>query len=175
MGGETVMKKSALFMAIMLFWLALAGAYGGKVQASDDLVINEVNFPAEWLRNLLKTKYYDLDGNGVLSGQEIEKIRVVQNFMDCYAEHSMGWEYTGATSAAIISGEDLSGKDVLDVRGLEKLVCCEILNLAEITCKNFTISACPESLTKVQLANADIDLLEVSGERIQSVTFLCKK
>lgn len=170
------MKKGVLFLLMMLLFLVSASGNIGQVQAADDLVINEENFPAEWLRNLLKTKYYDLDGNGVLSGHEIEEIKIVQNYLSFPENYisnawSMGWPYTGATSAAIISGTDLSGKDALDTRGLEKLVFCERLNLAEITCEKFTISSCPELLTIIQLANADINVLEVAGESIQSVYF----
>lgn len=170
------MKKSVLFMAVMLLLFALAGGNAGKVQAADDLVINEENFPAEWLRNLLKTKYYDLDGNGVLSGQEIEKIKTVQNYLSMpeeyvSVEYALGGGYAGATPGAILSGTDLSGKGALDVRGLEKLVFCNMLNLGEISCEKFTVSSCPESLTMVRLTNADINVLEVSGDMIQSVYF----
>lgn len=168
------MKKRALFIVAVLLMLVLVGINAGEVQAMDDLAINEENFPAEWLRNLLKTKYYDLDGNGVLSGQEIEQIRMVGNFTDVNlpAQYDTPqWVYVAATSTAIISGTDLSGKDVLDTRGLEKLVFCERLNLAEITCNQFTVSPCPESLTSVVLTNADMNLLKIAGEGIRNVYF----
>lgn len=44
----------------------------GIVQAAEEVIINETNFPDEVFRNYIKTNI-DSDGNGILSNNEIQK------------------------------------------------------------------------------------------------------
>ena len=64
---------------VLAFAMTFAmGGMTGKAMAAD-LVVNEQNFPSEWLRNLMKTPLYDVNGDGILSEKEIQNITCLTN------------------------------------------------------------------------------------------------
>lgn len=57
------MKWKRITFVLALAMTFAMGGMTGKAMAAD-LVVNEQNFPSEWLRNLMKTPLYDVNGDG---------------------------------------------------------------------------------------------------------------
>ena len=72
------MKWKRITFVLALAMTFAMGGMTGKAMAAD-LVVNEQNFPSEWLRNLMKTPLYDVNGDGILSEKEIQNITCLTN------------------------------------------------------------------------------------------------
>lgn len=147
---------------------------GSRAKAAEagSLEINEQNFPADWLRTVLKTKYYDINGDGVLSQEEIKQINIVENFVEQGSEivtpkQALVITYIGdETTEQIITGNDLWEKDTIDVRGIEHLTSCTSLSLAKVKGNTLKIEGCPKSLKYIWLTASEINRVEVAGNNI---------
>ena len=150
------------------------GGMTGKAMAAD-LVVNEQNFPSEWLRNLMKTPLYDVNGDGILSEKEIQNITCLTNAScklkgkDTLAVSPLYSDYLYYDK--IISGNDLTGKELADTRGLEHLTACQKLALAGVSCNKLVIDHMPQSLQEIYLTDSVIDTLQVSGEGLDRLSF----
>ena len=167
-------RKNLWCVVVTAMILVPLWGHGSRVKAAEagSLEINEQNFPADWLRTVLKTKYYDINGDGVLSQEEIKQINIVENFVEQGSEivtpkQALVATYIGdETIVKIISGDDLWEKDTIDVRGIEHLTSCTILSLAKVKGKTLKIEGCPKSLNNIWLSASEINRIEVAGNNI---------
>ena len=167
-------RKNLWCVVVTAMILVPLWGQGSRVKAEEagSLEINEQNFPADWLRTVLKTKYYDINGDGVLSQEEIKQINIVENFVEQGSEivtpkQALVATYIGdETIVKIISGNDLWEKDTIDVRGIEHLTSCTILSLAKVKGKTLKIEGCPKSLNNIWLSASEINRIEVAGNNI---------
>lgn len=138
-------KEIRLCMACVM--LALIFLLGGKKANAQEVPINAETFPSDWLRNLMLTPEYDLNGNGILSDEEIQKI----------------------TSIKYVFPADTGRFDLFKAEGLVNLPYCTYLELTNLMCLNCEITFYTELPSTIQLWYCQISHLQVSGQNVQTI------
>ena len=88
------MKWKRITFVLALAMTFAMGGMTGKAMAAD-LVVNEQNFPSEWLRNLMKTPLYDVNGDGIIDANDKTAIGYSTTAPEIYYSFHLGAEWKG--------------------------------------------------------------------------------
>ena len=69
-------RKNLWCVVVTVMILVPLWGQGSRAKAAEagSLEINEQNFPADWLRTVLKTKYYDINGDGYFPKRKLSRL-----------------------------------------------------------------------------------------------------
>ncbi len=112
------MKKWLLYLACVLLILGLAAA------ARADVAIDETNFPDAAFRQNILDRGYDADGNGSLSGEELENVAAI-NCANLGISDLTGIGHFSALHTLYCRGNALTALDLSGNPALETLSCGE--------------------------------------------------
>lgn len=138
-------KYMKLLFGIMIVFLCMGA--GEKNVNGAELPITAEHFSAEWLREVLSSTTYDIDGNGALSSEEINKIKQL--------------EYT------VRDGQIINNMD-----GIEKLPALEFVKLNALKAEELQMNI--GDLDTLQLQDAQIANLKVVSKGLKTLLLFGK-
>ena len=112
------MKKHILLITVVLAALLIAGS----ASAAGDVRINEKNFPDELFRSYVEFNF-DMDGNGILSKEEIKNITCINLQCNDNLKDLKGIEYFSELTELLCSYSSIKKLDVSKNTALVYLAC----------------------------------------------------